>query len=992
MALKKRNIDIPLAGGLNQKVTSKLLAPPSLLKLENGRYLKEGRISKRYGYTNLGQAVNTGTLNTPSALGAIRDELLMISADSLYTYSNTDSKWYRKGELSIGSTNINQISASPMAADGVDVVTSEGVRCAVWLEGTTYYYSVFDENTKAAIVDKATLVTSAGSIYPRLVAVTGNIYILYNSGTNLVYLRIPTSEPNTSSTANLYTTLDSSGAFDAYGLGDHFYLVFRITGTGNARISKVNQDATVVATQTIVADFGAHTDVDVLAFNSESANKVLIYLGWVDSSNNIKTQAFDINLVSQFTAATIETLANVNQLIITPNSTDGSTVGYFTAISAGDTKDYYIRKATVDTSGTITGTGTFMRSVGLASRGAYKDGVSYFNVLHDSTLQPTYFTVTDAGKVVAKFAASEGGDHSSTRRPSNFSAVDSTAYIWGLLKKGRIQSENATLFAILTPQVGTLSLDAAKSSISTIINDDYLIAGGILRSYDGQSATEYGFHLFPEDVSLAETTGGGLPTTSGPYSIQVIYEWTDARGVRTQSAPSVAQTITLTGSNTQIDVTVPALRVTDKSPDTGLISRSDIKVRAFMTEASGTVHYFNVEVDNPDITSTDSVTLNITTAADTSKEILYTSGGIVENIAPPSHNYIFTHDNRPIILGLEDPNQIRFGKDIKPLTGVGFNEDFVINLDPLGGDTIAGASMDNYMIIFKETATYAISGSGPNDAAQGSTYSTPQLISSDIGCKDPKSVLQTPDGIMLKTNKGIYLLTRSLEFLYLGAAVEDFNSTTIVSSDILKDSNEIRFVTNDSVTLVYNYFFKRWSTFTTPGALDATTWQASKYVYLTSSKVMQEDANTYLDDGSYVKTKIRTGWIRLTGLQGFQRVYRAALIGEYHNDHTFQVKQYYDYSDIVRATTNITASTLINTSTYGDSTTYGSDDFFGGSENDEVYQTRIHLLRQKCESISLEIEDALNGANAGQGFSLEGISLLVGGKSGLFRTNSTRTQ
>ncbi len=995
MTLRKKMVDLPFIDGINQKISQKLLLAPNLLELENGRYLKEGKISKRYGYTNLGQEVNTGTLNTPAAIESIRDELLMASADSLYTYAAKDSTWYKKGELSSGRTEISQVSGSPTTAKNIDVMSKNGIRCVVWAEDQ-YYYSVIDENTGSAIVDKAVLYATVSGTSPRLIATQSDIFILYNdTGTNLVYVQVPTTNPSATTTGNLFTDLHSNGSFDAVGTDTHFYVLYRVDSTSNCDYARVIPSTlTADLTQTITgADPSSSKELCLYSYFSTSENKTIINLAYPVSSA-LKAHATDVVLTFLYSAQSITTAGTWGQITIGQSNSDGSEVKYFMTTSAASASDDYVRESTVDTDGNVSGEGVFMRSVSIASKVLYKDGVGYFNVVHSSDLQSTYFTVTSDGKVVAKFTAGQSGDESLIHRPSNF-ALTSTAntYVCGVLKKGRIISgSGATLYAVLNPYFGTLELSGAKSFTSTKVNDDFLIGGGILRSYDGQSATEYGFHLYPEGVTVGETTGGSLPTTTGPYSFQVIYEWTDARGVRFQSAPSIAVTHTLTASNDRIQITVPSLRITDKSGDTALTSRAPVKIRVFMTDASETVHHFAAETDNPDITTTDSVTINIDTVAAPSAELLYTTGGVIENIAAPSHRYLFTHDNRIILVGTENPNQIRFGKDIKPLTGVGFNEDFSINLDPLGGKIISGASMDNYMIIFKESATYAIAGAGPNDLGIGSTYSAPQLISSDIGCKDLKSIVQTPDGLILKTNKGIYLLSRSLKYAYIGANVEDFNSSEVISSDILKDSNEIRFVTDNNITLVYNYYFDRWSTFTTPGALDATTWQDSKYVYLTSTKVMQEDSTTYLDDGSYVRTKIRTGWIKLSTMQGYQRVYRAALIGEYHTNHIFQVKQYYNYSDIVKGTTSITANTLVNTATFGDSATFGDDDYFGGSENDEVYQTRIHLSQQKCESISFEIIDSIQGSNIGQGFSLEGLSLQVGGKAGIFKSSTTRTK
>lgn len=995
MVLRKQIIDLPFVDGIDQKVSKKLLEAPKLLELENGRYLKEGKISKRFGNTNLGQTVDTGTLNTPSAIESIRDELLMVSADSLYTYSESDTKWYRKGELSTGRTTITQVSGSPVSAKNIDVISKNGIRVAVWAEDQ-YYYSIFDETTQATIVNKSLLFNTVSGVSPRIIATQSDIFILYNDSRDIEYVQIPTTNPSSISTGDFVTDMHTNGSFDAVATDTHIYLLYRIDATSDTSLKRLDGTSlTVDLSQTITgADPASAQELSLYAYFSTSEAKTIINMAY-PIGGTLYARATDVVLTFLYASVALTTAGTWGQITIGQEASNGSTVKYYlTTKGASSSSDDYIRQSTVNTSGTLLDESIFMRSVSVASKVLIKDGIPYLNVVHSSPLQPTYFTVTSSGKVVAKFTAGQAGDESLIHRPSNFTlTATSDTYLCGVLKKGRIISgSGATLFAVLNPYFGALELSGAKAFTSAEVNDDFLIGGGILRSYDGQSTTEYGFHLFPEGVTVAETTGGSITTTTGPYSIQAIYEWTDARGVRFQSAPSIAQTITMTGSNDRIQVTIPTLRITDKSGDTSLVERAPVKIRVFMTEASGTVHHFAAEANNGDLLVVDSITINIDEVPSNSSELLYTTGGVIENIAAPSHRFVFTHNNRLVLVGTENPNQVAISKDIKPTTGVGFNEDLVINLDPFGGSLISGASMDNYMILFKETATYAISGEGPNDLGLASTYSTPQLIAPDIGCKDIKSIERIPNGIILKTNKGIYLLTRSLKFTYIGSNVEDFNSDTIISADVLKDANEVRFVTDAGVTLVYNYYFDRWSTFTTPGALDATTWQDSKYVYLTSTKVMQEDPTTYLDDGSYVRTKIRTGWIRLGDIQGYLRAYRVALIGEYHTNHIFRVKQYYDYSDIVRGTTSITANTLINTATYGDSVTYGSDDFYGGSANDEVYQTRIHLERQKCEAISFEIIDSIQGSNIGQGFSLEGLSLQVGGKAGIFKTSTTRTK
>ena len=81
-----------------------------------------------------------------------------------------------------------------------------------------------------------------------------------------------------------------------------------------------------------------------------------------------------------------------------------------------------------------------------------------------------------------------------------------------------------------------------------------------------------------------------------------------------------------------------------------------------------------------------------------------------------------------------------------------------------------------------------------------------------------------PLGLMFKSEKGIYLLGRDFKVVYIGAAVEAYNSMTITSATLLADTNEVRFTTMEGRTLVYDYFHNRWATFTGQTAIDSVIY------------------------------------------------------------------------------------------------------------------------------------------------------------------------
>ena len=120
--------------------------------------------------------------------------------------------------------------------------------------------------------------------------------------------------------------------------------------------------------------------------------------------------------------------------------------------------------------------------------------------------------------------------------------------------------------------------------------------------------------------------------------------------------------------------------------------------------------------------------------------------------------------------------------------GVGFNLRFQKPVDPAGGDVTALGFMDDKTIIFKQRRTFAFFGDGPLPTGAQDTFSKPQLVTTDMGCDNQRSLESTDLGLMLESEKGIYLLDRSLQSVYIGADVEGFNDLNITSG-VLRTSD-----------------------------------------------------------------------------------------------------------------------------------------------------------------------------------------------------------
>ena len=112
-----------------------------------------------------------------------------------------------------------------------------------------------------------------------------------------------------------------------------------------------------------------------------------------------------------------------------------------------------------------------------------------------------------------------------------------------------------------------------------------IAAGGMVYSWDGLTAAEQNFHVFPEApvVTTSVTSGGHL--LAQPYQYVACYEWLDARGQVVRSAPSLPTTYTPGGANYQINVAVNSLALTQKN------QHSTAQVVVYATTGAGTIFY-----------------------------------------------------------------------------------------------------------------------------------------------------------------------------------------------------------------------------------------------------------------------------------------------------------------------------------------------------------------------------------------------------------------
>jgi len=552
------------------------------------------------------------------------------------------------------------------------------------------------------------------------------------------------------------------------------------------------------------------------------------------------------------------------------------------------------------------------------------------------------------------------------------------------------------------------------------------IGSGLVQMYDGYSAVEQGFNYYPETVTATgytSSTGGAL--TAGDYGYSVVYNWIDNEGQTHRSAPSPNVTYTIgvapaaftgnitngspiittvstiaglqvgmsvSGSNvsgkiisidsatqitisanatatsagvtitptavTAVSLSIPTLRITEKQ---------SVGIEIYRTAVNGTI-YYRVDVQYltypvANSTSSDFITF-VDFLADSDivgNQQLYTEQE-VDNIAPPAALFVSDYKNRAILIPSGNAFSWWYSKQVVTGSPVEFSDLFQQNMGTADGPLVGSARLDDKLILFKSNSIYYVTGTGPGPNGANNDFGDPQFITADCGLLDPRSVVVSPEGVMFKSAKGIYLLDRSLQTRYIGKDVENYNSYTVRGGQLIPKSNQIRFILSNGTCLLYDYYWKdesgvgQWAVFDPVSSVSDCIFQ-SLHTYLASDgTVYQETPGVYLDGVSGIATYFKTGWFNLAGLQGFERAYHFFLLAKYLSSHTLTINLYFDYDE----------TTVVQTVTISPNAS-------------ELEQWRIFLSKQKCEAFQIELTES--GAT-GAGLSMSGLDILIGMKKG----------
>jgi hypothetical protein len=345
-------------------------------------------------------------------------------------------------------------------------------------------------------------------------------------------------------------------------------------------------------------------------------------------------------------------------------------------------------------------------------------------------------------------------------------------------------------------------------------------------------------------------------------------------------------------------------------------------------------------------------------------EQLYTTGGVLGNINAPAISAVASYQQRMVYLSPENPFQLGYSQQVNDTDPVAFNSlELVQNLDQKIGRATAIGAMDTELIIFGPKRKFLLTGAGPAPNGTQNDFSTPTPIAGVSGCSNPVSVLELPGGLIYQdSQKGFWLLDRSLQEKYIGADVEQYNSQTVTSANLIPNATKCTFTLSNGVNLTYDYFVGQWETDPFPAAvIDSTNFQNDMTYIQANGLILQQTPGVFTDGGALIPMSLKTGWLSFAQISGFQRVWELQILETFKSPHALTVNIYTDYG------TTPTTTKFINVPA-------------------NVYTPfRIRLNVQKCTAVQVEIIESQPGGVYGEGLSLSSLAFKVGAKKGPYK-------
>lgn len=1049
MGLREQQLTVRFAGGIETKMDSKVVPSARLLALENGVFTKAISIKKRNGYDGLTTEIDgTGGDDYVDArkLATRDDELLVVTDRKAYSYQAGTDRWSDTGNVMAVPGTERAVVRTASAQTMPDHATNGGVVVYAWEDSRGGVWWTVEDATSGRVYRESAQ-ADANAQRPRCLAVGEALHVYYAlpATSKIMVLVINPADPSANVTAKILVDdlLSSNPVYDACttnhpafvpGVGttiqEHAaFIAWAEHATTNARFGYVTPGGDLgspvngyPSVERILGNLAATTPIAVAHQDFEIAGggpgDDLVSVLFVDGTTAARISTYEAGTPDiPFSDQGTNTWTTGWDFVRITAAYDRGTDDRIWAIGEKDSlvtnsKNVCVAVLMADGGLIIEESDIVLRGMSLVSRAfAIGDATNDFGstdvfayVVHDTTYFNTYFALRlgDWLCVARQVCAAASGVPARTHLSSVHVDDDDVARVC-LPQKERLESANNDKFAETGLHLLTLDFDDDNARQTAQLGAGLVMAGACPQHYDGRVWTELGFHVGPEFVGTPTKAAGGSMTTGATYLYRFWYEWTDNQGEVHRGPESAGTTVVMGVADTQVTIALPTLRLTQKD---------NVRICVARSLPGDSARLFRATSLDP---TTSGAAANGYVANDTTLDAInwidrmsdanlqleephYTNGGILSNDPVALGSLVTVGNNRMFFSDAADPNLVRFSKEITQGYGVELAPELFVPCDPFGGAVTAIAVMDTNVILFKEGAIFAFNGDGPLDNGDTSTsgFSAPRLVTSDVGCSAPGSLVLTPMGLMFKSAKGIYLLDRSLSTSYVGAPVEAYNAQNVTRATVMPDRSQVVFLSSDGTTLLFDFLFGQWSTFTNHVGLDGVVSRGTYHYLRSNGVVYRETIGEYSDNGSRITLKFETAWLHLhEHLQGLQRFWKMLLLGTWGSPHQLGISYRTNFDEswseaewldatgessstgwITGDNANAIGEDPLTGSTYGEGA-YGDGPY--GGRGPDVYQWRMGL-HTEGQSIQFRFEDFERAGLAGATFELTEMTIIGGVK------------
>lgn len=919
-------VNIPFLAGRDGKAHDYAIEPPGLSSAKNVEFDELGALRLRKPYATVGSGIlGGGTLSSVRKIAVVGDELLAFTPTGLYSWSETLSKWVLKGEhLAIASTEATRFGnvTDQVFADRAQL---SGVVVMVWTEvlaaAVTAYLAAYDATTGVVLVAPTSF--GAGNIRPRVTALATKIMVTWVDAASLVGKAFDPASPSFTTAGGTALSFSVPAWYDIVKdpAADQAVYVCPAAGGASYLIGKVT------ASMGGSSSAKALTADGPIALACTPAGAAIARVAVLRSTAalNVRADLITLSTLADFSMDVALGTLGVPILQITGAFRTVADGGQYRCYAFWSMATEHRSNWIDDNSAVGTEDQTFAPYLPIASRAFDHGGVVYLWTVFDrptgvtavgfgvadingvrGQFQNTYYLLSD-GNVLAAAATKDragGSSYYTGHLPGVALISGTTGYAWAGTERQVITmgGTDQSAYAARAPRDILFTFDSDDARRVVQFGRTAYISGSILLQYDGESLTEVGFMQYPWHLEFTLTAAVGA-AAAGVYSYKSTLRWDNARGETERSTTAVGARVTI-ALNDQVNIRTYSDFATRKRGSIRAPSVEDW--RTVVAAPSGAPFYLvtsrdpaatgdNGYLSLPDASSGASAYAELfgdvfTDAILITKEQSPENGDVLPRLAPPGASIMAASDTRLFLAGVPgEPYRVHYSLLRGENEIAAFHGALSFALPPATGAITALAVHEGVLYAFTASACYACGGDGFDNLGGGTNYGPPRLVSSDVGALSHDTVTSTPGGLVFFSRKGWYRV-RGLDVEYIGAKVEDYNTDTWVAAQVVESQHQIR-VLSTSRMLMFDYLAGQWSEWDQASGKDLAIWRTTPMLLDTAVK---KEQTTFTAVDYYME--IVTGWIKPAGLQGFARLRRILVLGQYKADHAQQVKIGFDYA------------------------------------------------------------------------------------------------